>query len=80
MELRREVEDSPAMRRIPSVADDNGGAALLSLVIGVNLLWGARILHQSVQFTTNAPAFGCNFFACLLPEHDHKTNEFKRFE
>jgi hypothetical protein len=43
-------------------------------------LWRSRILHQSVQLTTNASTFGCNLFACFLPEHDHKANEFEGTE
>ena len=51
-----------------------------SLTVGVNPLWGSRILHQSVQLTTNALAFGCNLFAGFLSEHHHKSQEVKRFE
>ena len=50
------------------------------LAVGVNLLWRSRILHQPVQFTTNASAFGCYLFASLFPEHHHKSNEFERSE
>src|SRR4030042_91192 len=51
-----------------------------SLAVGVKLLWRSRILHQSVQFTTNASAFGCYLFASLFPEHHHKSNEFEGSE
>jgi len=67
---------SPAIRRIPSVADENGGGDR-SLAVGVNL-GRSRILHQSIQFATNASAFGCDLFACFFPEHDDKSNEFER--
>jgi hypothetical protein len=50
-----------------------------SLAVGANL-WRARILHQPVQFTTNASTFGCDLFACFFPEHDHQSNEFERTE
>ena len=51
-----------------------------SLAVGVKLLWRSRILHQSVQFTTNVSAFGCYLFASLFPEHHHKSNEFEGSE
>jgi len=51
-----------------------------SLAVGRKLSWRSRILHQSVQFTTNASAFGCDLFACFFSEHDHKSNEFERTE
>jgi hypothetical protein len=43
-------------------------------------LWGPRVSHDSVQLTTDAPAFGCDLFACFLTERHHKSNEFERSE
>ena len=50
-----------------------------SFAAGVNL-WRSRILHEPVQFTTNASAFGCDLLARFFPEHEHKSNEFERTE
>ncbi len=50
-----------------------------SLAVGVNL-GRSRILHESIQFTTDASAFGCNLFACPFLKHHHKSNEFKGTE
>ena len=80
MEATRRVGDSPVMRGISSVVHETIAGSDRSLTVGVNPLGGSRILHQSVQLTTNASAFGCNLFAGFLSEHHHKSQEVKRFE
>ena len=47
---------------------------------GVSSLGGAGVLHQAVELTTDALAFGRDLFACLLSQHDHKANELGRAE
>jgi len=36
--------------------------------------------RDSVQFTTDPSAFGCDLFACFLTEHHHESNEFEGSE
>ena len=68
---QRDRRHFPLMRSVPS--DVHYWRA-------VGPLGGSRILHQPIELTTDAPAFGCDLFARLLPQHHHKSDEFERFE